>query len=294
MSKSTLATTVARINLISNAFLAITKILIGYFAHSAALLNDGINNLGDTLSSIITMVGISAGSKKADDDHQYGHERLESVAAILLSGIIMFVGIALFGSGVSSIIKRTYLDTPVPAFPAVIASLASIIIKGAMYIYTRWAGKKVGSPALMASAGDSLSDVFATSGGLIGILFSRMGYPIGDAVAAVVIAVFIFRVGVQIFRDGMNQMVDRACDESFTKEVRALIEAQEGVLKVDLLRTRQFGSRCYVDVEIAADPNQTLTEAHSIAERVHKTIEASFPTVKHCMVHVNPSRKKKS
>ena len=145
----------------------------------------------------------------------------------------------------------------------------------------------------MASAGDSLSDVFATSGGLIGILFSRMGYPIGDAVAAVVIALFIFRVGVQIFRDGMNQMVDRACDESFTKEVRALIEAQEGVLKVDLLRTRQFGSRCYVDVEIAADPNQTLTEAHSIAERVHKTIEASFPTVKHCMVHVNPSRKKR-
>jgi cation diffusion facilitator family transporter len=292
MSKPALATTVARINLINNFLLAVGKMFIGYFAHSAALLNDGINNLGDTISSIITMIGISAGSKKADDDHQYGHERLECVAAILLSGIIMFVGIALFGSGISAIIKKTYLSTPVPTFLAVVASLASIVIKGAMYFYTRWAGRKAGSPALMASAGDSLSDVFATSGGLIGILFSRMGYPIGDAIAAVVIAVFIFRVGVQIFRDGMNQMVDRACDESFTAEVRALIESQKGVMGVDLLRTRQFGSRCYIDVEIAADPNQTLTEAHSIAERVHKKIETSFPTVKHCMVHVNPSRKK--
>ena len=292
MSKPALATTVARINLINNFLLAVGKMFIGYFAHSAALLNDGINNLGDTISSIITMIGISAGSKKADDDHQYGHERLECVAAILLSGIIMFVGIALFGSGISAIIKKTYLNTPVPTFLAVVASLASIVIKGAMYFYTRWAGRKAGSPALMASAGDSLSDVFATSGGLIGILFSRMGYPIGDAIAAVVIAVFIFRVGVQIFRDGMNQMVDRACDESFTAEVRALIESQKGVMGVDLLRTRQFGSRCYIDVEIAADPNQTLTEAHSIAERVHKKIETSFPTVKHCMVHVNPSRKK--
>lgn len=292
MDTTKLATNVARINLVNNFILAISKTTIGYFAHSSALLNDGINNMGDTLSSIIAMIGISAASRKADEDHPYGHERLECVAAILLSGIIMFVAIALFGSGLSAIIKKSYLTTPVPTFLAVVASIASIVIKAVMYLYTRWAGKKAHSPALMASAGDSLSDVLATTGGLIGIIFARMGYPIGDAIAAVIIALFIFRVGVEIFKDGMDQMVDRACEESFVTEIKDLIETQKGVLRVDFLRTRQFGSRCYVDVEIAAEPTQSLTDAHTIAERVHDTIEATFPMVKHCMVHVNPYKQR--
>lgn len=143
MDTTKLATNVARINLVNNFLLAISKTTIGYFAHSSALLNDGINNMGDTLSSIIAMIGISAASRKADEDHPYGHERLECVAAILLSGIIMFVAIALFGSGLSAIIKKSYLTTPVPTFLAVVASIASIVIKAVMYLYTRWAERKL-------------------------------------------------------------------------------------------------------------------------------------------------------
>jgi len=292
MDNQKLSAVIARINFVNNLVLAISKTIIGYFAHSAALLNDGINNIGDTLSSIIAMIGISAASKKADKEHPYGHERLECVAAILLSGIVMAVAVALFGSGVSSIVKKDYLTTPNPTFLAVIVAIASIVIKAIMYIYTKWAARKALSPALHASAGDSLSDVLATTGGLIGIILARMGYPIGDAIAAVIISLFIFRVGAEIFKDGMDQMIDRACNEDFIREISDLIKVQEGVLRIDLLRTRQFGSRCYVDVEIAADPKQSLTEVHAIAERVHDTIEATFPMVKHCMVHVNPYKQK--
>jgi cation diffusion facilitator family transporter len=165
-------------------------------------------------------------------------------------------------------------------------------VKEIMFLYTRWAAKKTRSSALLASSWDSQSDVLATTGGLIGIVFARMGYPIADSIAAIIIALFIFRVGVQVFRDGTDQMVDHACEEETVQQIRSVILDQEGVRGLDLLRTRTFGSRCYVDVEISADGLQSLVDAHSIAERVHHAIEKNFPQVKHCMVHVNPSKKK--
>jgi cation diffusion facilitator family transporter len=290
--KQNLALRVSRINIFNNIVLAVSKIGIGVVAHSAALLNDGVNNAGDVISSVIASVGIAAAGKDSDAEHQYGHERLESVAAILLSGIIMVVGLGLLVDGVSSIIKGSYLNRPIPGVLAVIAAIISIVVKEIMFLYTRWAAKKTRSSALLASSRDSQSDVLATTGGLIGIVFARMGYPIADSIAAIIIALFIFRVGVQVFRDGTDQMVDHACEEETVQQIRSVILDQEGVRGLDLLRTRTFGSRCYVDVEISADGLQSLVDAHSIAERVHHAIEKNFPQVKHCMVHVNPSKKK--
>ncbi|HCU30178.1 MULTISPECIES: cation diffusion facilitator family transporter [unclassified Sphaerochaeta] len=290
--KQNLALRVSRINIFNNIVLAVSKIGIGVVAHSAALLNDGVNNAGDVISSVIASVGIAAAGKDSDAEHQYGHERLESVAAILLSGIIMVVGMGLLVDGISSIIKGSYLNRPIPGVLAVIAAIISIVVKEIMFLYTRWAAKKTRSSALLASSWDSQSDVLATTGGLIGIVFARMGYPIADSIAAIIIALFIFRVGVQVFRDGTDQMVDHACEEETVQQIRSVILDQEGVRGLDLLHTRTFGSRCYVDVEISADGLQSLVDAHSIAERVHHAIEKNFPQVKHCMVHVNPSKKK--
>lgn len=288
MNEKNLALRTSRLNIVLNALLALSKITVGSIAHSVALFNDGINNAGDVVSSVIATIGIAAGAKASDKEHQYGHERLECVAAILLSGIIMAVGIALFFDGLLSIIKGTYHTRQSPGFWALVLAVISIIVKQVMVIYSRWAAKKSESVALFASAWDSQSDVFATTGGLIGIIFARLGYPIADSAAAILIALFIFRVGLEVFRDGTDKMVDRACEDAMVEEIRSTIIAQEGVQRLDLLRSRTFANRCYVDVEIAADGRLTLTEAHAIAERVHDAIETSFPQVKHCMVHVNP------
>lgn len=292
MDEKHLTLRVSQLNIAINTLLALSKIAIGTLFHSVALFNDGINNAGDVISSVIATVGIAAGSKASDNEHQYGHERLECVAAILLSGIIMVVGIGLFADGLLSIIRGSYLSRPHPGFWALALAVISIIVKQVMVLYSRWAAKKSGSVALLASAWDSQSDVFATGGGLIGIAFARLGYPIADSVAAVIIALFIFRVGLAVFRDGVDKMVDRACDEVMVDAIRCLIIAQEGVKHLDLLRTRTFANRCYVDVEIAADGTQSLIEAHAVAERVHDIIEETFPAVKHCMVHVNPYKNK--
>ncbi len=281
---------ISRTNIFMNAFLSLSKLAIGVFAHSNAMINDGINNASDVVGSVIVAVGVSQGAKDSDKHHQYGHERLECVASILVSGIVMALGVGLFFDGIGKIYNGSYQNLPMPGVAAVIAAIASIIIKEIMFLYTRSAAKKTGSSALMASAWDSQSDVLATTGGLIGIVASRLGVPVADSIAAIVIAMFIFKVGLDIFKDGMYKMVDHACPDEEVKKIRKVAEEQTGVMSVDVLQTRMFGSRAYVDVEISAEGTQSLIQAHAIAERVHHAIEINFPQVKHCMVHVNPYR----
>ncbi|MDT4762607.1 cation diffusion facilitator family transporter [Sphaerochaeta sp. PS] len=282
----------SRTNIFMNAFLSVSKLAIGFIAHSAAMINDGINNASDVVGSVIVIIGVSAAAKESDEHHQYGHERLECVASILVSGIVMALGVGLFVEGVGKIFTGSYKHLPIPGVLAAIAAIGSIIIKEIMFLYTRSAAKKTGSSALMASASDSQSDVLATSAGLIGIIGSRLGIPVADSIAAIVISLFIFKVGLDIFNDGMYKMVDHACPDEVVQEIRKVVEDQQGVLRVDLLQTRMFGSRAYVDVEILAEGNQSLIQAHAIAERVHHAIEINFPQVKHCMVHVNPAKDK--
>ncbi len=142
----------------------------------------------------------------------------------------------------------------------------------------------------MADAWHHRSDSLSSVGALIGIFGSRLGYPVLDSVASVIISAFIVKAAYDIFKDAVDKMVDKACDDETIQEMRRMIAAQEGVLGIDLLRTRLFGNRIYVDIEIAADGSRTLNETHAVAECVHHKMEQTFPNVKHCMVHVNPYR----
>lgn len=144
------------------------------------------------------------------------------------------------------------------------------------------------SGALMADAWHHRSDALSSVGALIGIAGARMGHPILDPIASLVICVFILKAACDIFKDAMKKMVDHACDAEMEESLRQCASAQPGVLGIDLLQTRIFGNKIYVDIEIAADGQITLAESHAIAEQVHAAIEAQFTKVKHIMVHVNP------
>ena len=160
-----------------------------------------------------------------------------------------------------------------------------------MYWYTRFNAKKIDSSALMADAWHHRSDAFSSIGALVGIAGARMGFPIMDSVASLVIFVFIAKAAFDIFKDAMDKMVDHSCGEETEKEMYDCAMKNENVLGIDLLQTRIFGNKIYVDLEIQADGNITLQEAHDIAEEVHDEIETHFPKVKHIMVHVNPAQK---
>lgn len=140
----------------------------------------------------------------------------------------------------------------------------------------------------MADAWHHRSDAMSSVGALIGIIFARRGYPIMDAVASLIICVFILKVALDIFKDSIDKMVDKSCDYETETKIKEIILKQDGVLAIDKLMTRIFANKIYVDLEIAADGNKTLNETHDIAEQVHNIIEKQFPNVKHIMIHVNP------
>lgn len=286
------AQTAVRVSLVSvagNSALTAFKLLAGILAHSGAMVSDAVHSASDVLASLIVMVGVRLSAKAADRDHPYGHERLEPVTAIVLSVILLVTGLFIGHTAIETILAGHQETMTVPGRLALIAAIVSIVCKEAMFWYTRFHAKRIDSGALMAEAWHHRSDALSSVGALIGIAGARMGFPILDPLASLVICVFIAKAAFDIFRDAVQKMVDHACSEETEGELRACAMAQPGVLGVDLLQTRVFGNRIYVDIEISADGSISLSESHAIAERVHEAIEERFPRVKHIMVHVNPA-----
>lgn len=288
-----IATHVSMISIIGNTLLSLFKAFAGLIAHSGAMISDAVHSASDVISSIIVIIGVKLSAKESDKEHPYGHERFECVAAIILAVILFMTGLMIGMEALQDMIQGKYQTLSIPGSIALIAAIVSIISKEAMYWYTRFYAIQYESSALMADAWHHRSDALSSIGALIGIIGARMGYPVLDEVASFVICLFILKAAYDIFKDAINKMIDHACDENTQKALRQCASKQEGVLCIDVLQTRQFGNKIYVDIEIGADENLTLNESHSIAERVHNAIETQFPKVKHIMVHVNPMRKNK-
>lgn len=272
----------------ANVFLSLAKLFAGIFAKSSALISDAVHSIADVLDTIIVIIGIKLSSKAPDEKHQYGHERLECVAAIILSVILFATGLGIGYEGVASIIIGEYLDNPAPGVLALVVAILSIAIKEFMYWHMRSAAKRINSGAMMADAWHQRADALSSVGSLIGVLGARMGAPILDPIISVLICAFIIKAALHIFMDAVKKITDEACDKETSEKIRAFIQTRRGVLGIDSLKTRVFGDRIYVDVEILADDRMTLSDAHIIAEAVHSSIEKEFPSVKHCSVQVNP------
>lgn len=279
---------VSTVSIVGNVLLSAFKLLAGVLASSGAMVSDAIHSASDVISTVVVIIGIRFSGKASDKEHPYGHERMECVAAILLATILAFTGLGIGYTAIAKILSGNYGDLTVPGVLALVAALVSIAVKEGMYWYTRSHAKKINSSALMADAWHHRSDALSSVGALVGIAGARLGYPVCDAIASLCICFFIEKAAYDIFKDAIDKMVDKACDEKLEDSLKNCALEQEGVLGVDLLRTRVFGNRVYVDIEISADGDASLRDAHKIAEHVHDAIEQSFSSVKHIMVHVNP------
>lgn len=283
------ANKVSIVTIIGNLILSLMKLFAGIFAHSSAMISDAIHSASDVFSTIVVIIGIKISSKRPDKEHPYGHERMECVAAIVLSIVLFITGLGIGVDAFETIISGDYSNIQVPGVLALIAAIVSILVKETMYWYTRHYAKKIDSSALMADAWHHRSDAFSSIGALIGIAGARMGYPVMDSIASLVIFVFIVKAAYDIFKDAVDKMVDHSCDEATEKEIYDCVMKNEYVVGIDLFQTRVFGNKIYVDVEISLDGSYTLNEAHDIAEEIHKDIEDNFPKVKHVMIHMNPA-----
>ena len=284
-----IANKVSIITIIGNVILSFFKFVAGIAAHSNAMISDAIHSASDVFSTIVVIIGIKLASKPPDKEHPYGHERLECVTAIILAVILFITGLGIGLDALKNIFNANYNNQNTPGTLALAAAVISIICKEGMYWYTRYYAKKIDSDALMADAWHHRSDAFSSVGALIGIAGTRLGFPIMDAIASLVISLFIAKAAFDIFRDAMDKMIDHACDDETESQIHACVMENENVMGIKLLKTRIFGNKIYVDVEILADASSTLKKAHRIAREVHNTIEETFPKVKHIMVYVSPA-----
>ncbi len=279
---------VSVITIIVNLILSLGKFLAGIVASSGAMISDSVHSASDVLSTIVVMVGVKISGKGPDEQHQYGHERMECVASIVLAVILFETGLTIGLNALTTITAGDYDKLKVPGLLALIAAILSIVVKEWMYWYTRAAAKKINSGALMADAWHHRSDALSSVGALIGIGGAMLGFPVMDSIASLVICVFIVKAAFDIFKDAIDKMVDKACDKKTTEYIRDIVMQNEEVKSIDSLQTRLFGNKMYVDMEITLDGDMTLKESHNVAENIHLAIEKEFPLVKHCMVHVNP------
>jgi len=285
------AVKVSMVSIVGNTILSLFKLFAGIFAHSGAMISDAVHSASDVLSSIIVIIGVKFAVKDSDKDHPYGHERFECVAAIVLAVILVVTGLFIGVSAAEKLAGEDGGELAVPGMLALIAAVISIVSKESMYWYTRFYAKRLDSGALMAEAWHHRSDALSSVGALVGIAGARMGLPAWDPIASLIICVFIAKAAYDIFKDAIGKMVDQSCSEEMEGELLQCALGQSGVLGVDMIQTRVFGNKIYVDIEICADGALTLWEGHEIAERVHSAIEERFEKVKHIMVHVNPAEK---
>jgi len=253
----------SRIGIFGNVLLAAFKLFAGIFGKSGAMVSDAVHSLSDVFATLIAWIGVRLSKRKEDTEHPYGHERLECVASLALGLILAGTGIGIGWSGVQKLFGEGG-SIEIPTMLPLIAAVVSIVVKEAMYQYTMHYAKVLDSAAFKADAWHHRSDAISSVGSFIGIGLAKLG------------------------RDAVNKMLDTSCDNSFEQRLHNFIETQDGVERIDLLHTRQFGNKIYVDLEIAVESDISLIDAHRIAERVHSAVEREFPNVKHVMIHVNP------
>ena len=280
-------TRVSKVSVAANVFLSAFKLFAGVVGHSGAMIADAVHSLSDVAGSGLVILGAHLSSKESYREHQYGHERLECVISLILANVLLLVAAGIGIEGIRGMIDPQ--SAAMPGMLALIAAVVSVASKEVLYWYTRAAAKKIDSVSLMAEAWHHRSDAISSVGSFIGIFGAMLGFPVLQPAVCVLIAVLIFKVGIDIYRETMNKLIDKACDDETAEKIKATIVAQEGVIALDEIKTRLFGSKVYVDIEIACDGTQSLYDAHRIAERVHRQVEELFPgRIKHCSVHVNP------
>jgi len=278
---------VSVITIVINFLLFVFKLVSGLIGHSNAMISDAIHSLSDVLTTIVVIFGLIISSKDADEKHPYGHERIESAFAIILSFGLFITGVFIGYIGIHDIINPK--EIIVPTILPLMAALISIIVKEFMYHYTKRTAKKLKSSSMEADAWHHRTDAMSSVGSFIGILGAMLGLPILDPICSVIICLIIVKTAIDIFAESISQMLDTSCDIETKNEIVDLIRKSKDVIEITDMKTRIFGSRMYIEVEVSVDGNKTLKEANDIINEIHDKIEEKYPTIKHCNIHVIPN-----
>lgn len=269
-----------------NIIQTLIKIGFGILGQSAALIADGIHSLSDLLSDLLVIIAVKLGSREADHDHPYGHRRFETIATVILGASLIAIGGAIAWSVMERMAQPEHL--PVPNTLSLSVAALSILINEWLYQYTKRIAKTTRSKLLLANAWHQRSDAISSLVVLFGIGAVMLGYPQADAVAAIVVALMVAKIGLNLMLESIKELVDTSLPPELVAEIRAAINAIDGVEGIHLLRTRQMGEDALIDAHIVVDPRITVSEGHMIGDIVRDDLIRRFDDVMDVLVHVDP------
>ncbi len=261
-----------------------TKVAVGLLAGSQAIIADGLNNATDVLGSVAVLFGLKVARRPADDDHRYGHERAEGVAALIVATIMGLVSINVGFSAIQSIFSP---HREPPAAWALWVALAAAAVMMLVYFYNLRLARATGSRALEAAAQDNRSDALTSLGAAVGILGAQFGFVWADPLAGLVVAIMIARTALAIGKEAADMLMDGFSDIDRIRILRNAVRRVEGVTRVQNMRARHLGNTVAIDVIVAVPCHLTVVEAHAIADRVEALLTAQ-DDVQEVHVHVEP------
>jgi cation diffusion facilitator family transporter len=275
------------IGAVVNVLLVVLKLVFGLAARSHALVADGVHSLSDVLSDAIVFLGLRLGRKEADADHPYGHGRIETMTGMVVGLILVGVAAWLAYQAISGLYMG---ETPQPGLAAIIVAGVAILLKEAVYRYTIRVGTRIRSLALVGNAWHHRSDALSSIAVLIGVGAARIDpdWAIADVLAALVVTVFILRVGGKLIWAGAREVIDTAPDREVLRQLQQLANEVDGVEEAHDLKARYSGANIFVEIHIVVDPDLTVRQGHRIADQVRFRLLEAIPEVSRVMVHVDP------
>lgn len=281
---------------IVNLLLLLFKFAAAFWGRSSAMMADAVHSLSDFITDIIVVVFVRISSKPADEGHDYGHGKYETLGTVFIGVALMFVGIMILMNSIESIImffKGEKLAAP--GWFAFIAAILSIVSKEVLYQYTVIKGRKLSSQAVVANAWHHRSDALSSIGTAVGIggaILLGENWRVLDPVAALIVSCFIVKVSVDLLKPGFNELLERSLPADVEEKILEIVNSAEGVSEPHNLRTRRIGNRCAIEMHLRMDGNVSLSEAHDKATEIEHKLREEFGKDTYINIHLEPVKKK--
>jgi cation diffusion facilitator family transporter len=278
------------VGLAANIILAVLKTTIGILGHSQALLADGINSTSDVVYGFVVAIFIRLSNKPADREHPFGHNQLESIAALTISAFVMTTAVGIFWDAVNTIYDQlTGVTTPTTArMVALWVALLTVILKIGLFLYTRRIGKQQNSIAVTALAYDHRNDIFSAGAALAGITLGRMGFAWVDPLAAALVALVILRTGIQILRESADDLMDTLPGKEIEKQVVDILQLVPGIREVESIHMHRFGPYIVMNLTICVDGEIRVTQGDAIATLAEQMLKERIEMIRGVHIHYHP------
>ena len=277
---------VTLVGAVVDLLLGVAKIVVGFIGNSQALIADGVHSLSDLATDVIVLLAMKHGSRAADEEHPYGHGRIETLATVVLGVALLAVAIGIAYDASLRLLNPELL--PHPGWLALSVATISIVAKEAIYHYTMRVANRLNSQLLRANAWHSRSDAISSVVVVIGITGAMNGLPWLDAVAAIAVGAMVGKIGAELAWHSAQELIDRAMEPEQVTKIRAAILSVNGVKALHMLRTRRMANDGLVDVHILVDPKSSVSEGHLISERVRQAVMEKVDGITEVMVHIDP------